>query len=57
MSVNGKAPASPVIDTREGIHSTNMIPFIFKLYKVIRGYQKMREKCNFKKKDLINKKY
>ncbi len=56
MSVNGKAPASPIIDTREGIHSTNMIPFIFKLYKVIRGNQKMREKCNFKKKDLTNKK-
>nr|BDT63195.1 MAG: wsv151-like protein [Hemigrapsus takanoi nimavirus]GBG35365.1 wsv151-like protein [Hemigrapsus takanoi nimavirus] len=55
-SVIDKAPASPVIDTREGVHSTNMIPFMSKMYNVIRVNQKIREKCIFKKMELVNKK-
>lgn len=52
----GRAQASPVIDTREVVHSTNMIPFMSKMYNVIKVNQKVREKCFFKKMELENKK-
>ena len=52
----GKAPASPVIDTREGVHSTNMIPFMSKMYTVFKANQKVREKCISKKMEFEKKK-
>lgn len=56
VPVIGKAPPSPVTDSREGVHSTNMIPFMSKMYNVIGVNQKIREKCILKKMELKRKK-
>ena len=45
-----------VIDTREGVHNTDMIPFMTKMYNIIKDNQKIREKCIFKKMELQKKK-
>lgn len=55
VSVISKSPASPIIDTREGVFSTNMIPFMSRMYNIFKLSQKIREKCIYKKMELEKK--